>query len=142
MTRFIQLSDLHIRGRKKLENINCEKIVRFIIDKLVAILTDPTIVLGKRIVVYFHHHPFYHAVGLEMDDARQVLRILANKAHFVCFGHKHKSKVWSAENNIDWILASGKTTEHNDNHQFQFREVRIDPGSNAVSMITFSPQDG
>lgn len=111
-------------------------------DKLVAILTDPSIVLGKRIVVYFHHHPFYHATGLEMDDARQVLRILANKAHFVCFGHKHKSNVWSAENNIDWILASGKNTEHNDNHQFQFREVSIDLGSNAVSMITFSSENG
>ncbi len=273
MTRFIQLSDLHIRGKKKLENINCEKIVRFIInrypgprrnkpvvlitgdivddgkakqyrsavkllkplveegftvlpapgnhdygpcgniytedsqadflkymlaelidyapakkpgakmeklfpmvtkaenavfigldsvvgkedaamhfasgevgkeqrEKLIAILTDPGIVLGKRIVVYFHHHPFYHALGLEMDDAKQVLRILANKAHFVCFGHKHKSKVWSAENNIDWIMASGKTTEHNADHKFQFREVQVDPHSNAVSMITFSPENG
>ncbi len=273
MTRFIQLSDLHIRGKKKRENINCEKLVRFIIskyagdgpnkpvvlitgdivddgkakqyrsavkllkplveegftvlpapgnhdygpcgnfyteesqadfqkymlvelidhapakkpgakmeklfpmvttvgdvvfigldsvvgnedaamhfasgevgpeqrEKLIEIMGDPNIVFGKRIVVYFHHHPFYHAVGLEMEDARQVLRILANKAHFVCFGHKHKSKVWSAENNIEWILASGKTTEHNADHKFQFREVRIAPDSNEVSMITFSPEAG
>lgn len=270
MARFIQLSDLHIRGRKKLENINCEKIVRFIINKyegpdgnkptilvtgdivddgkakqfrsavklltplveagftvlpapgnhdygpcgnfyteesqddfmkymlaeligyapaaqpgakmeklfpmvttvgpvvfigldsvvgkedaamhfasgevgekqreqLVAILMDPDIVMGKKIVVYFHHHPFYHANGLEMEDARQVLRILADKAHFVCFGHKHQSNAWSAEANIDWILAAGKTTAHNAAHKFQFREIRIDPDSNEVTMITFSP---
>ena len=110
-------------------------------EALIAILNDPTIVLGKRIVVYFHHHPFYRAVGLEMADAGQVLRILAGKAHFVCFGHKHKSRAWSAQNNIDWMLASGKTTEHNADHKFQFREVRIDPDSNAVTMVTFSPED-
>ncbi len=268
MTRFIQISDLHIHGKKKLENINCEKIVRHIVDKygnsegekpvvlitgdivddgkarqynsavkllrplvengfkvlpvpgnhdyglcgniytdesqayfqkyilselieyepagvpgttmeelfpivttvgevvfigldsvvgkedtalhfasgevgadqrqkLIDILTDPEIVFGKKIVVYFHHHPFYHALGLEMADADKVLRILATKADFVCFGHKHVSKAWTAENNIDWILASGKTTEHNEQHNFQFRQVKIRPTENEVSMITF-----
>lgn len=270
MTRFIQLSDLHIHGRKKRENINCEKIVRFIVDhytgpaaakpvvlvtgdivddgkarqyrsavkmlrpmveagftvlpapgnhdygpcgnfyaeesqadfqkymlaelidhgparepgatmedlfpmvtpvddvvfigldsvvgnedatlhfasgevgaaqraRLIQILTNPAVVLGKRIVVYFHHHPFHRTVGLEMDDAREVLRILANKAHYVCFGHKHHSETWSAEYNIEWILAAGKTTDLNAQHQFQFREVAIHPQSSAVTMITFSP---
>ncbi len=110
-------------------------------EKLIAILTDPDKVLGKRIVVYFHHHPFYHALGLEMADARQVLRILVGKAHFVCFGHKHQSKVWSSENNIDWILDAGKTTEHNADHKFQFREVRVDPHGNDVTMVTFRPDN-
>lgn len=108
-------------------------------QRLVKITNDPDIVLGKRIVVYFHHHPFYRSVGLQMEDAEQVLRILANRAHFVCFGHKHKSRAWSAEYNIDWILASGKTTEQNTNHQFQFREVQIASNSNAVTMVTFNP---
>ena len=107
--------------------------------KLVEILMDPQIVLGKKIVVYFHHHPFYHAVGLEMDDAKEVLRILANKADFICFGHKHVSKVWNAENDIGWVLASGKSTEHNAQHNFQFRQINIQPDENEVSMITFKP---
>lgn len=33
MTSFIQISDLHIHGKKKLENIQCEKIVSYIVDK-------------------------------------------------------------------------------------------------------------
>jgi 3',5'-cyclic AMP phosphodiesterase CpdA len=106
-------------------------------EHLITILTNPDIVFGKKIVVYFHHHPFYRKIGLEMDDAKQVLRILANKAHFVCFGHKHKSKEWPAESNIDWIFASGKSTELNPNHKFQFREVRINGENSEVAMITF-----
>ena len=108
--------------------------------RLIDILNDPEIVFGKKIVVYFHHHPFYHALGLEMADAKEVLRILATKADFVCFGHKHVSKVWNAENNIDWILASGKTTEHNEQHNFQFRQINIRVTENEVSMITFKPE--
>ena len=109
-------------------------------NKLIDILNDPEIVFGKKIVVYFHHHPFYHALGLEMADAKEVLRILATKADFVCFGHKHVSKVWNAENNLDWILASGKTTQHNEQHNFQFRQVNIRATENEVSMITFKPE--
>ena len=33
MKRFIQISDLHIHRKKKMENINCEKLVIFIISK-------------------------------------------------------------------------------------------------------------
>ena len=106
-------------------------------EQLISILTNPDIVFGKKIVVYFHHHPFYRDIGLEMDDAKQVLRILANKANFVCFGHKHQSKALTAESNIDWILASGKSTELNPNHKFQFREVLIDGENSEVAMITF-----
>lgn len=107
-------------------------------DKLVDILTSPAIVQGRKIVVYFHHHPFHQTTGLEMDDAKEVLRILATKASVVCFGHKHVSRIWSAENDIDWILASGKTTEHNAQHNFQFRQVTLKANENEVSMVTFS----
>ncbi len=96
---------------------------------------------GRKVVVYFHHHPFYRnlfkKIVLEMDDAKEVLRILADLADFVCFGHKHESDIWSASHNIDWILASGKTTEKNDQYKFQYREVRIDGETNEVAMITF-----
>jgi 3',5'-cyclic AMP phosphodiesterase CpdA len=110
-------------------------------EQLISILMDPEIVMGKKIVVYFHHHPFFRNLGLEMEDARQVLRILANKAGFVCFGHKHEPRVWPAESNIDWILASGKSTALNPAHKFQFREVGIDGENNEVTMITFRHED-
>lgn len=96
---------------------------------------------GRKVVVYFHHHPFYRngfkKFAMEMDDAKEVLRILAGLVDFVCFGHKHESDVRMAENNIDWMLASGKTPERNDNYKFQYREVEIGENHNKVSMITF-----
>lgn len=96
---------------------------------------------GRKVVVYFHHHPFYRngfkKFVMEMDDAKEVLRILAGLVDFVCFGHKHESETWMAENNIDWMLASGKTPERNNNYKFQYREVEIGKNHNKVSMITF-----
>jgi 3',5'-cyclic AMP phosphodiesterase CpdA len=96
---------------------------------------------GRKVVVYFHHHPFCRGFlkkfVMEMDDAKEVLRILAGLADFVCFGHKHEAETWMAENNIDWMLASGKTPERNANYKFQYREVEIGENHNKVSMITF-----
>lgn len=108
--------------------------------KLTKILLDPANT-SKKIVVYFHHHPFYRNIlkklVLELDDAKDVMRILGGRVDFVCFGHKHVSDIWTAEHGIDSILASGKTTERNDLYKFQFREVTIDGDDNNVSMITF-----
>ena len=109
-------------------------------DKLAAILTDP-VHSDKRKVVYFHHHPFYRnilkKIVLELDDAKEVMRILGGRVDFLCFGHKHVSDVWPAEHGIDWILASGKSTERNGLYKFQFQEVTIDGDDNNVSMVTF-----
>jgi 3',5'-cyclic AMP phosphodiesterase CpdA len=97
---------------------------------------------GRKVVVYFHHHPFCRGFlkkfVMEMDDAQQVMRILSGLVDFVCFGHKHEAEAWMAENNIDWMLASGKTPERNDQYKFQYREVQIDENANKVSMITFT----
>jgi len=108
--------------------------------KLAAILTDP-VHSDKQKVVYFHHHPFYRnilkKIVLELDDAKEVMRILGGRVDVLCFGHKHVSDVWPAEHGIDWIMASGKSTERNDRYKFQFREVTIDGDDNSVSMVTF-----
>lgn len=91
----------------------------------------------KRVVVYFHHHPFFRDVGLEMDDAKEVLRLLTNQVDFLCFGHKHKAETWAAEKDIDWILASGKTTIRNTQYKFQFMEIVIEGVNNNVATVTF-----
>jgi len=109
-------------------------------EKLAKLLSAPA-PGGKKTVVYFHHHPFYRnfwkKLVLEMDDAAQVMRILADRVDFVCFGHKHASDIWTAEQGIDWICASGKTTDRNERYKFQFREMTIDGDDNAVSKIAF-----
>lgn len=106
--------------------------------KLAAILKRNP---GRKVVVYFHHHPFYRngfkKFVMEMDDAKKVFRILSGLVDFVCFGHKHIPDVWMADNSIDWMLASGKTPERNEQYKFQYREVKIDGGINEVSMVTF-----
>ena len=108
--------------------------------KLAAILTDPAHSDMQKIV-YFHHHPFYRnlfkKIALELDDAREVMRLLGGRIDFLCFGHKHVADIWPAEHGIDWIMASGQSTERNERYKFQFREVTIDGSDNSVSMVTF-----
>lgn len=92
---------------------------------------------GKKIVTYFHHHPFNRKFVMELDDSKEVMKILTANVDVLCFGHDHKSEVWSSMHNIDWIFASGKSTRRNKNYKFQYREVTIDGDDNDVSMVTF-----
>ncbi len=92
---------------------------------------------GKKIVAYFHHHPFNRNFVMELDDSKDVMKILAGNVDVLCFGHDHKSEVWSSMHNIDWIFASGKSTRRNKNYKFQYREVAIDGDDNNVAMVTF-----
>ncbi len=92
---------------------------------------------GKKIVTYFHHHPFNRQFVMELDDAKEVMKILTDNVDILCFGHDHKSEVWTSIHNIDWIFASGKSTRRNKNYKFQYREVTIDGDDNNVSMVTF-----
>ncbi|MCP3933651.1 MAG: hypothetical protein GY705_31675 [Bacteroidetes bacterium] len=102
--------------------------------------------IGKKAVVYFHHHPIHYQSGIEkpfmeMADARQVLRILATQTDFVCFGHRHKSGVYTPEEidtDIDYILASGKTPDRNKHRKFKFREGYFNNGEMGFSEVLFN----
>lgn len=111
-------------------------------NRIGAILTDEQN-KDKKKVIYFHHHPFIRGNTLEgytmeLDDAAEVMQLIAGSIDVCCFGHKHKSEIWSSENNIDWVMASGKTTERNSNYKFQYREITINGNDNEVSKLTFS----
>ncbi|MCK5517592.1 MAG: metallophosphoesterase [Desulfobulbaceae bacterium] len=100
-------------------------------------------ILGKdeyadmKKIIYFHHHPFIRNYTMEMDDAKEVMQLLAGNIDICCFGHKHISDVWSSQNSIDWTMASGKSTERNSNYKFQYREVTMNGDDNEVTMVTF-----
>jgi len=69
---------------------------------------------GKRIIIYFHHHP-YHAVHYlnRFKDADDFRRVVKNRAHVLLFGHNHKYAVCSSDSQNDGIamaLEGGKTT--------------------------------
>ena len=91
----------------------------------------------KHIVVFFYHHPFNRSFVMEMDDAKKVMSLLAGKIDILCFGHSHESEIYNFKYNIDWILASGKTTRKSKNYQLQFREISIDTDSHKISMVSF-----
>lgn len=101
---------------------------------------------GRKTVVYFHHHPFHYQSGIEksfmeMADAKEVLRILATQTDYVCFGHRHKTGVYTPEEvdtDIDYILASGKTTERNKHGKFKFREGILNDDEIGFSEILFN----
>lgn len=92
---------------------------------------------NKLKVVYFHHHPFNRKYVMEMDDAKEVLRLLAGMVDFVCFGHDHDSEAYNSKHQIDWMLASGKTPKKNRNYKYQFREVNVYPNGHSVAMVSF-----
>ena len=92
----------------------------------------------KNIIVYFHHHPFDRRVVMAMDDAKKVLRLLAGKVDFLCFGHDHDSEAYNGRDDIEWMLASGKSTNVSNSYKLQYREVVVERDSNSVSMVTFS----
>ncbi len=95
----------------------------------------------ENFVVYFHHHPFPRKISgiqvQDMEDSYLLTDILKNKVEFVCFGHKHESKRWNLKDDIEWIFASGKATDKQDNNKYQFREIAIDGANNDVTMVTF-----
>lgn len=91
----------------------------------------------KAIVVYFHHHPFDRQWVMEMDDAKQLLSMLASRVDIVCFGHDHKSQPYNDRLGIDWMLASGKSTKPTSQDKLQFREISMTKNESAVSLISF-----
>jgi len=100
---------------------------------------------GRKVVVYFHHHPLHFREGIkkpfmEMDDADKVLRILATQTDVVCFGHRHVSQALDSTQqdfDIEWILAAGKSNDRNRHGKFQYREIIIDGNDSSVSKISF-----
>ncbi len=91
----------------------------------------------KDVVVYFHHHPFTHTIGMTMSDADKVLRALSGKIDILCFGHKHHSSVYNNKYDIEWILASGKSTNKTSNYKLQFREIELTKEKTSVAMVSF-----
>jgi len=91
----------------------------------------------KDVVVYFHHHPFTHKYVMKMSDADKVLGILSGRVDLLCFGHKHSSNVYNDKYNIEWILASGKTTKITSGHKLQFREIEMTKVKTSVAMVSF-----
>lgn len=105
-------------------------------EKISNIIRDSKYSTKKK-VIYFHHHPFIRDYTMEMDDAKKVMKLIAGNIDICCFGHRHKSETWSSENNIDWIVASGKSTKRNKSYKFQYREIILNGDNNDVSMVTF-----
>ena len=82
--------------------------------------------LDKARIVYFHHHPFYRVIGLQMTDAQEVLQVMEGKVDILCFGHKHVPEIWQDIQKIKWILASDKTTRLQPSTQtYDYRCIEI-----------------
>ncbi len=92
----------------------------------------------KRKVVYFHHHPFDRHRVMRMVDAEKVMRLLAGRTDFLCFGHDHQSCAWPTKDGIDWVVASGKSTRRNSQYKFQFREGSLHKSHTRLSMLSFT----
>lgn len=105
--------------------------LREILNKYIGI--EP----AKTVITHFHHHPFDRRRVMKMNDADEVMAILSGRADFVLFGHDHEAGSWQNHHGIDWMLASGKTTETNRRGQYCFTEVSVDGrGQHSVAMVS------
>jgi len=92
----------------------------------------------KTIVTYFHHHPFDRHRVMKLDDATEMMQLLSGRTDFLCFGHDHVEQRWEDYMGIDYILASGKSTEQNRRGQYVYTEVTVTgKGQHAVTRRSF-----
>lgn len=101
---------------------------------LESILNDPA---GPRVkkILYFHHHPFMrNDPFMEMKDARQLMRIIYNRVHVVCFGHRHVSDKWENIGGIPYVLAADNLPGKD-----YAREISVEGGQIMVKDVPIRP---
>ncbi len=92
-----------------------------------ALLADPKYKDYFK-VVYLHHHPFVRWVGMKLDGAEDLLKILSRRADLVLFGHKHKPEAFFRWYHVPLMLASGKVTEAVGGNTLAYRVLEVDQG--------------
>jgi len=86
--------------------------------------------LDKKVVLYFHHHPYESVNYLNrFKDADEFLAVIRHRVHMILFGHNHSYSISSSESQQDGIvmaLEGGKSTKlmkfriiDTDTYQFQ-----------------------
>jgi len=83
-------------------------------------------------VVLVHHHPFDRGLGLDLTDADELLATLAGRCDLLLFGHKHFSAQWRGLYGIDWMAASGKSTDDLTYRVFDITDGKITYTDEAV----------
>ena len=78
-------------------------------------------------IVYLHHHPFLREFGMALREHDELLRLLADQAGLVLFGHKHDSEAFFGRYHVPLMLASGKVTEPRGD-ALVFRVVEVEGG--------------
>lgn len=79
---------------------------------LSAILDNPDAV-GIPKLVYLHHHPFERGFGLELKDSGPFLDCIDGKVDVLCFGHKHKQKIFGSVHGVPNVVAAGSLQDAN-----------------------------
>ena len=68
---------------------------------------------GYTIIIFVHHHPFYHNKFMKLLDADEFIKICMNRVNVLGFGHNHICRKYENIFGIDYALAAGKTTDAN-----------------------------
>lgn len=89
-------------------------------DRLRQVLQDLAGEPSKTIVTYSTITHSTAGVSCKWTTPRR-----SGRADMVCFGHDHESASWRDYLGIDWVLASGKSTDENRRGQFTCTEVTI-----------------
>jgi len=102
-------------GTEQLENLN------FILDGTLNLMKESEI-----IIVYLHHHPFIHNEPfMELQDAKELWKVLYGRVDVVLFGHRHVDGLWNNIKGIPLIHAAGRTPEEKSIFEITIKDSKI-----------------
>lgn len=85
---------------------------------------------GRLPIVYLHHHPFCRDVGMPLVDSEDFMRVLGaprdGPRPVVLFGHRHVSDLWLDYHDIGHFIASGKSTQPDENGILRYRVLTVE----------------
>ena len=98
-----------------------------VLNSILSVIDD------SKKVLFFHHHPFVmNDPFMELQDAKELARIIYGRVDVMLFGHKHEMGHWREIWGIPFIMASddspgksrvGEITIENDEIQMNYVEV-------------------
>jgi hypothetical protein len=103
----------------------CGKVGNAQLNSLLTVLTSPSIPEMKK-VVFFHHHPFMHSDPfMELQDAKELAKVVFNKVDVILFGHKHVMGKWPNRWGSKFILASDDSPGKNKANEVTIKDGQI-----------------
>jgi len=83
----------------------------------------------SKIIVYLHHHPFYHVPFMILKDEKVFHNVIKNRIDVLLFGHHHRENDFSGHRTSlsygQIVYCSGKSTDCHEKKCYTFNYIEI-----------------